>query len=97
MEIAKAAASELTILGHIQKTESYFDLKREIDSMIEEGIREIHIKIPDSVTITSSVIGLLLRASSEEGVKVNLHVGQEQLYSLLESLNMLKIFNAQKM
>lgn len=93
MEITRTKDSELTIYGHIKKTESYFDLKKSIDTLIEEGVKTIDIKIPDSLTITSSIIGLLLRADKEDGIKVNLHVGQQQLYQLLENLNMSEVFN----
>jgi len=65
--------------------------------MLEDGAKDFIIKIPESITITSSVIGLFLRLINEDKVKVTMHVGEDQLYQLLDSLNMLKVFNVTRL
>ncbi len=97
MQITRIGMNELTISGHIKKTENYFDLKKTLTEMIEDGARDIKINIPESITITSSVIGLFLRLVSEDNVKIDMYVGEDQLYQLLDSLNMLKVFNVKRL
>jgi len=97
MQITRIGMNELTISGHIKKTENYFDLKRTLTEMLEDGAKDFIIKISESITITSSVIGLFLRLINEDKVKVTMHVGEDQLYQLLDSLNMLKVFNVTRL
>jgi hypothetical protein len=54
------------------------------------------IKINDSFSIPSTVIGELLKIK-DTGVNVNLEVGDDILYELLDDLNLVSTFNVRKM
>jgi len=54
------------------------------------------IKINDSFSIPSTVIGELLKIK-DSGVNVNLEVGDDILYELLDDLNLVSTFNVRKM
>ncbi|MCX8027540.1 MAG: hypothetical protein N3A62_06775 [Thermodesulfovibrionales bacterium] len=97
MDIEIINDSEIVIKGHIAKMENYFELKKALKTLIENGANSIKIKIPDSVTITSSAVGLFLRTINEDNVKISLIVGNDHLYSLLDSLKMLEVFNVKRM
>lgn len=97
MDIEIINDSEIVIKGHIAKMENYFGLKKSLKTLIENGANSINIKIPDSVTITSSAVGLFLRTINEDNVKISLFVGNDNLYNLLDSLKMLEVFNVKRM
>jgi hypothetical protein len=54
------------------------------------------IKINESFSIPSTVIGELLKIK-DSGVNVNLEVGDDILYELLDDLNLVSTFNVRKM
>ena len=53
------------------------------------------IKINDSFSLPSTVIGELLKIK-DNGVKITLEVKDEILYELLDDLNLVTIFNVKK-
>jgi len=55
----------------------------------------VNIKINDSFSIPSTVIGELLKIK-DSGVNVSLEVGDEILYELLDDLNLVQTFNVRK-
>lgn len=97
MELINSGVNEITIKGHLTKMENYFGIKKMIKGFIEDGANTITIKIPDSATIPSSIVGLFLRSISEDKVKIKLLIANEQLYKLLDSLKMIEVFDVQYM
>ena len=55
----------------------------------------VNIKINDSFSIPSTVIGELLKIK-DSGVSVSLEVGDEILYELLDDLNLVSTFKVRK-
>jgi len=53
------------------------------------------IKINDSFSLPSTVIGKLLKMK-DSGVKISLEVKDEILYELLDDLNLIEAFNVRK-
>ncbi|HIJ60806.1 MAG TPA: hypothetical protein HPP56_09400 [Nitrospirae bacterium] len=93
MEIIQSGENEITIKGFMTKVENYFNLKKVIKSLMEEGATNLTVKIPESVTMTSSIISLFLRAVNEDHIKLKVCVGKEELYRLLETLKLVKVFD----
>ncbi|MBF0458551.1 MAG: hypothetical protein HQK99_11740 [Nitrospirae bacterium] len=97
MEIEKTTDTEAIISGHVKTIEDYTKIKQVINSMLSGEGCSITVKIPDSISITSSVIGYLLKLVFENKVDLKLFVKEQKLYNLLEVLNLITVFKAQKL
>ncbi|MBF0320389.1 MAG: hypothetical protein HQL01_11370 [Nitrospirae bacterium] len=96
MEIEKTTNSEAVISGHIKTIEDYTKIKQTVNSMVTGEGCTIIVKIPDSISITSSIIGYFLKLVFENKTDLQLHVKEQKLYNLLEVLNLLTVFKVQK-
>ncbi len=94
MDIASTGPSELTIRGQIQTLEDYMRIKITIVDL--GGINAITIKIPDSLFITSAVIGFFLVLVREKKVRLSLLVGNEKLLKHLDVLQLLSVLQVKK-
>ncbi|WP_457749584.1 hypothetical protein [Sulfurimonas sp.] len=93
MEIS-SSSNIVTIKGNIKSLTHYEELKREIDNIITNS-SNVKIKILESISITSSIIGYLCKLV-DEGVDVELHVHNEGLKNLLDDLNLISLLNVRK-
>ena len=73
----------------------YNEIKNVIDGM-KEYDKKIVIEIVDSISITSSVIGYLSKLVNVDGVTIELHAGDDNLYGLLDELGLIQLFNVRK-
>jgi hypothetical protein len=96
MEILLTGESEATITGHIKTIDDYLKIKGSLNGLVEKGKNNISIKIPESVSMTSSLIGYLLKLVLENKIEVKLFITDERLYNLLETLNLVEVLKAQK-
>lgn len=95
MEI-KRTGSEITINGNIKNTNDYQAIKDNINALVDSGQKNIIIKTPESFSMTSSVIGFLIKVIFQNKVAVSIYVKDDRLYSLLEDLNLISTFRVQK-
>ncbi len=83
--------NRLNIEGNIKSTEDFEEIKTAV-----EGLLRVHesmiLNITDSMSLTSSVIGYLVKVVNENGKKVYLNVGSNDLYTLLDELDLLNVF-----
>ena len=91
----EASANNIIINGNIKTINDFQNIKSSIDSVVTSG-KTITIKIVDSISITSSVIGYLNKLVLKDGVNITMLVGNEKLIELLEDLNLKSTFNARK-
>jgi len=72
---------------------------------IKEAIRKTHeqhpdaiinIMIKDSFIITSSVIGFLLKSIKMDKINLNVNIGCEELYTMLDDMNLVEEMNVKK-
>lgn len=97
MEIVETGNSEITIRGNVKTIDDYLEIKEFIKGFLERDIQSLVINIPDSISITSALLGLLLRLVYEEKIKITIKVGQESLYTLLEVMNLINVFNVRRL
>ena len=83
----------LTISGNIKSVSHAHLLADEINEIIKD-FKEIKIRILDSISITSSVIGYLCKLASL-GHSIELHVTNKELCSLLDDLNLTQLLKVQ--
>ncbi|PLX68716.1 MAG: hypothetical protein C0603_06065 [Denitrovibrio sp.] len=96
MKITHDKPDTLVINGEMKTIEDYTEIKNALASVLNDGLDSITIIIQDSMTITSSIIGLFTKTVHGDGLKIKLLVGSDRLYNLLEDLNLIAIFNVSK-
>jgi hypothetical protein len=94
MDITATGPSELTIRGQIQTLEDYMRIKIAVADL--GSIHALTLKIPDSLFITSAVIGYLLVLVREKNVQLSLLVGNEKLLKHLDVLQLLSVLQVNK-
>jgi len=88
--------SLLTIQGNIKSVSDYTEIQGHLQSAIANGSDSITIKVVDSISITSSVIGIFLKVIKKDGIALSVQVGNKHLYDLLNELNLLAVFNVRQ-
>ncbi len=95
MEISRSLDT-VTIKGNIKSISDYQKIKETIDAILQTpNQKRVHIKIPDSISMTSSVIGYLSKLVND-GIKIELEVGNPELIELLDDLRLTELFNVKK-
>ena len=89
------ANSKLKIRGNIKSVRDFQSIKTELDGLIGEH-KHITLDIVDSISMTSSVIGYLVKIIHKDGVSLSMNVGDERLAKLLDELGLSQEFNVKK-
>lgn len=93
MHIELKSDNEVIITGNIKSVEDSIQIKTTINELLARGSRSIHLKIMDSLSMTSTMIGFLMKVVHQEKVHLLITVGDSRLYSLLEELSLVQQFN----
>ena len=93
MQIEHKGNNELVITGTIKTVEDSLAIKKALSALQQQGATSIILKIPDSFSMTSTVIGHLMKLVHLDKITVSLVVGDFRLYQLLEELSIVKPFN----
>ncbi len=93
MQIEYNDGSELTITGNIKSIEDSISIKQAIIRLRRDGAQSLRMNIIDSFSITSTVIGNLMKLVHHDKVSLSLIVGDQRLYDLLAELNVVQTFN----
>jgi hypothetical protein len=94
MEIS-TSGNVVNIKGNIKTVHDYQEIKSTIDSLI--GIHNsIVINIPDSISITSSVIGYLTKLVQKDKIDITIKVGDSDLMELFDDLGLVSLFRVTK-
>ena len=92
MEIS-SSANNITIIGNIKTVSDYQSIKTTVDSVSSQN-KSIIIDVKDSISITSSVIGYFNKLVLKDKIDLSMKVGNPQLLSLLDDLNLKSVFKA---
>jgi len=85
----------VTINGNIKSIVDYQEIKLAIDTVIKEH-KSLTVRIPESISITSSIIGYLNKLILKEKINLNMIIGNGQLLDLLDDLNLQTLFKAKQ-
>lgn len=86
--------SDLTILGNIGAMESSMEIKDAAEDLLFRTKAEaLNINIADSCTISSTLIGFLLKIALVDRIRVSVNVGNESLFRLMEDLELTNVLN----
>ncbi len=94
MQIERTCSSELTITGNIKSIEDSIQIKGAINAIRKDGAQSLRMNIKDSFSITSTVIGNLIKLVHHDKVNLSIMIGDQRLYDLLVELNIAHDFNA---
>jgi len=94
MEIT-SSGDNIKIIGNIKSISNFSEIKKVVDSVVTQH-KSITIEIVDSLSITSSVIGYFNKLVLKDKVDVNMRIGNDQLMSLIDDLNLTSVFKARK-
>jgi hypothetical protein len=93
MQVEPKGNNEIIVTGNIKTLEDSNQIKESINSLVAHGSRNIHLKIIDSFSMSSTVIGFLMKLVSHDKVQLSISVDDSRLYTLLDELCLAKIFN----
>ena len=93
MQIEKSGVSELTISGNIKSIEDGVEIKEAVIALTKGGATGLVLRIRDSFSMTSTVIGFLMKLVNIDQIRVSLLVEDSRLYQLLEELSLVQPFN----
>jgi len=94
MEIT-VSSNVVTITGNIKTINDYQDIKGSLDALAATN-KSIVIKIVDSISITSSVIGYFNKLVLKDGIDLSIYVGNAQLKELFDDLDLTSLFKVKK-
>jgi hypothetical protein len=94
MDIQVNGTSELVINGNIKSVNDYQEVKSVMTDLLRDSGKNITIRMPDAISITSSVIGYFLKLVYQDNVKIALIVNDARLLTLLDDLRLTEAFNA---
>ena len=77
MEI-QASGSTVTINGNIKSISDFQEIKSTLDKVVAEN-SSIVLKIEDSISITSSVIGYFNKLILKDNIKIDMQIGNDDL------------------
>lgn len=88
--------NEIVISGNIKTVEDGIAIKNVLRDSVNDGQRSFNLKIIDSFSMTSSVIGCLMNLVQNDKVVISVAVYNNNLYTLLDELGLLKILNVRQ-
>ncbi len=91
----KTDGSVLIITDNIKSVDDFQEIKKELDSM-KSAHTSITIKIINSLSMTSSVIGYFMKLIHKDGISLSMSIGDERLINLLDELGLSSEFNVRK-
>lgn len=97
MELQVTGPTEITINKNIKSIEDYQLIRKAVLSMVENGSNAVTLKIPESLSMTSSVIGFFIKLIRQDQKKVAMYIGDRRLQELLDELNLTETFNVKKL
>jgi hypothetical protein len=93
MQIEHTNNNELMIIGNIKSIEDGSEIKGAINTLQKNGAKSIILRIQDSFSMTSTVIGYLMKLVNIDKIPISLIVGDQRLYQLFEELSLVQSFN----
>jgi hypothetical protein len=97
MQIETSGSNELTISGNIKSIDDGKEIKDAVNTLISGGATTLNLKIQESFSMTSTVIGFLMKLVNIDQIRVSLVVGDQRLYQLLEDLCLIQAFNVHRL
>jgi hypothetical protein len=92
MLVEQINSNKIIITGNIKTLEESQKINKSIDDLIAHGSRNIHLTINDSFSMTSTVIGYLMKLVHHDKVQLSMNVVDSRLYTLMNELCLVEVF-----
>ncbi|QAR33916.1 hypothetical protein EP073_11025 [Geovibrio thiophilus] len=89
--------NSVNIKGNIKSIDDYLAVKKSLQDLTDSGCRSIEVCFTDSVSITSSIIGFMLKLINVDKIDLRVSAGDKKLVSLLEELELSRIFQVREL
>jgi anti-anti-sigma regulatory factor len=96
MKLKSNGSNQLTISGNIKSVDDSMEIKKALSALQQHGAKSIVVTLEDSFSMTSTVIGHLMKLVNLDKIAVSLVVGDPRLYQLFEDLNLVQAFNVRQ-
>ena len=93
MNLEDNGANELIITGNIKSIEDSIEIKKAINALKSRGAKSLMLRIQDSFSMTSTVIGYLMKSVEIDKYPVSIIASDRRLYRLFEELSLVQSFN----
>ena len=93
--VREATHYQVNIDGTIKSVSDSQSIKDALSSCTDANLA-VHITITNSFSVTSSVIGFLLKKVQADRLKLEIKVTDERLYDLFKSINLADILSVSK-
>jgi hypothetical protein len=94
MRIERTSAKELTITGNIKTTADYLEIRNMATEVLWGGGSELTLRINDSLSMPSSVIGFFVKLANRDQVRLTMVIEDPRLLELLDELSLTAVFGA---
>lgn len=95
MELYKKDQSTIVITGYIKSIVDAQTIRKAIEESVAQGTRSIHLIIEDSFSMTSAVIGYLLKVVND-GIQISITLSDHRLWELLNDFQLVSILNVRE-
>ena len=85
--------NRIIITGNINCMEDCFKIKKEIELILPKE-KFLVVELRDSLFITASFIGYLLKLINVDNVYIELKIGRSELFDILLDKKIVELFNA---
>jgi hypothetical protein len=96
MEI-RSNGKHIDIKGNIKTVENYMTIKEEVQKIVDRGTDKLDFTIRDSLSMTSSVIGYLMKLVKVDGIHITMQIEDERLIDMLDELSLTHIFGVKRL
>jgi len=94
MQIVRTDPRQITITGNIKTTEDYLAIRRHCQDLVDAGIRAFTLRIHESLSMPSSVIGYFVKLVKRDQVAIRMEIEDPRLLELLDELGLTETFGA---
>lgn len=95
--VLEKSSAVVCVEGNIKSSSDASMIRSAIEKIAdEEPERAIVLRLKDSFIITSSVIGFLVKFINKDKLNIALEIGNEELFSMLEEMELHRLFRAKK-
>ena len=94
MEIT-SSSNKITITGNVKSINHFSEIKSLVDGVVAQH-KSIVLDIVDSLSITSSVIGYFNKLILKDNINIEMRIGNDQLFHLIDDLNLTSTFKARR-
>jgi len=92
MEIS---GNRIVVRGNVKSAEDYEEIKNAVDSIVANN-GYVVIDLIDSISLTSAVIMYLSELVEKNQIVIEMYVGDNELYDLLNDLGVINLFKVKK-